>query len=133
MNTFAHSKTSELSCLIPQISSTASLLITVDNLNTDKVRLNYDHYTDYDGEGAAFSYEGEELEWLWVLALSWDGQFIELDEKENLKLSLDSDGCDVGKIYLYKNSNFKNGYLRIKHHCSGPNTPDTYSLSLIHI
>jgi|GEM_PF-4922749 len=117
-----------LECSFPSLSKQGKFYISVNNFSTPKnVELYYSEYTDYEGNEAAFSYDGEELEWLWSLALSGDGQAVELDKKGNMSFFLDSDGCDVGEIYLYKNSGFKFGYVSVKHHCSGPGYPDSYS------
>lgn len=117
-----------LECSFPSLSEKGKLYISVNNFSTpSSVELDYSEYTGYEGEEAAFSYEGDELEWLWDLALSWDGQSVELDDKGNMSFFLDSDGCDVGEIYLYENSGFKFGYVSVKHNCSGPNYPDSFS------
>lgn len=122
----AQARSYELACAFESVSDKGKLFITVDDLFTDKVSLNYDTYTTYEGDEAAFSYNHESLEWLWYLALSWDGQHVEKDARGNLVFSLDSDGCDVGVIYLYGNSNFKYGYLKVDHYC-GTTDKTTYS------
>lgn len=120
--------TKSLSCVFESLSKEAQLTVSIDNFSDSKfIALNYEQYTDYDGEPAAFSYDGDELEWLWLLSLSWDGQSIEINDKGNMVISLDSDGCDVGNIYLYANSDFQFGYLSLEHNCSGPSKKQTYS------
>ena len=110
-------ETSELECSFPGLSKEGTLLVTFDNLYNEDVDLNYDYYTNYESEDAAFSYSGD-LEWLWSLALSWAGQSVNLDTQGNLDIVLnDSEDCDVGKIYLYENNDFKYGYLKIDHTC----------------
>lgn len=120
--------TSIIECTFPALSEKGKLFIALDNLSTPSdIALNYSTFTDFEGEEVAFSYSGEELEWLWMLSLSYDGQSVRLDDRGNLSFFLDSDGCDVGEIYLYANSGFKSGYLSIKHSCSGPERKSTYS------
>lgn len=128
--TLASAEATVLECSFPKLSQAGKLFISLDQLETpEQTQLNYDRYTDYEGEAAAFSYEGNELEWLWMLALSYDGQSVELDRRGNLSFFFDSDGCDVGKLYLYGNNQFRFGYLSIDHHCSGPEQKRTYSLA----
>jgi hypothetical protein len=127
LSTTSFSKSYEISCKFSSISKDGKLFMMVDNLYKGNIDLNYTKYSDYEGEEAAFSYVGDELEWLWYLALSWDGQHIYKDNKNNLVYSMDSDGCDYGNLYLYANSNYTKGYLDIKHNCSGPERKKTYS------
>lgn len=127
----AYANTTEvLTCEFSEIENSGELYIAVDGLANDNTspELNYTKFTDYDGDGAAFSFDGSEgLEWLYNLTLSGDGQSVEISAKGDLIFSLDSDGCDVGKIHLYGNSDFKYGYLSVNHRCSGPSYPPTYS------
>lgn len=122
-------QTFEFNCSFPSVAKNGSLFMTVDQLYSDNILLNYTFYTAYDEE-AAFSYKGGDLEWLWDLALSADGQYIYKDKKSNLVYSMDSDGCDYGVLYLYENSGFTKGYLDIKHTCSGPELTKTYSKAI---
>jgi len=129
ISNFSSAETTILSCSFDEISSTGNLYIALNSFNkSGEVSLNYDQYTDYEGEPAAFSYEGDQLEWLWSLALSWDGQHVEVDTNGNMIFSLDSDGCDFGKIQLYGNNDFKYGFVSVDHACGAASAPkNTFS------
>lgn len=101
--------------------------------DTEEMELNWEAYTDYDGWETAYTYEGEELEYIWLYMVG-DGGGADFDENGDLEISIDSDGCDVGKIHLYQNNGYKFGYMRITHRCSpewdedgNRSYPSTYS------
>ncbi len=125
----AQASTQVLECSFPSLSSDGKIMISVNQLDRPQnISLNYDLFTGFDDESAAFAFNGEELEWLWYLMISPDGQGVRLDQKGNLVFFLDSDGCDTGKLYLYGNSGFRKGYLSVDHNCSGPDRKRTYSV-----
>lgn len=119
VNALATTKTFE--CEFPALSNdNDKIFMKVDNLDDPaKIELNYDYY-DYDGYEAAFSFGGGDLEWLYMMLLSGDAQHIEIDSKGDLIVTIDDASCDVGKIHLYGNNDFRFGYVTIEHRCSGP-------------
>lgn len=121
--------TTVLECSFADLSESGTLEVSLTNFDQpEQVRLNYELFTNpFDGGPAAFSYSGEELEWLWYLALSMDGQTVSLDARGNMSFFFDADGCDIGQLYLYGNNGFRFGYLKVAHYCSGYETEHTYS------
>ena len=121
-SSFASAKTSLFECEFPSLSNdNDKIMITIDDIDdASKVSLNYDHY-EFDGYEAAFSFGGGDLEWLYMMLISGDGQGIEIDSNGDLILGINDASCDVGKIHLYGNNKFKYGYVSIQHKCTGPN------------
>lgn len=115
-----------LTCKFPALEKKSFLYVTV-KASENRLTPTYDSdFTDYEGESTPFSYQGEKLEWLWLLMSGGDSGFRN-DRDGNLVVSLDSDGCDVGIFKLYQNNGYKFGYLKVEHRCSGRDYPDTYS------
>lgn len=119
--------TTELNCQFKNAVLPGIFSVAFKNLESSSQADLAEIYSDYEGEPTAFSFDGnEELEWFWYLLLSGDNGY-EFDQKGNFVLYLDSDGCDVGVLKLYKNSKYRAGYTKIEHHCSG-DVPDTYGI-----
>ena len=83
----------------------------------EQMELNWEAYVDYDGWETAYTYSGEELEYIW-LWLVGDGGSVSYTENKDMEISIDSDGCDVGKIHRYANNGYKFGYMSVTHRCS---------------
>lgn len=115
-----------LTCTFNNIHENASLSLAVSNLGDKDEMTLTEAFTDYEGEPVGVSFSGEsEIEWLYFLMFgdSW----FNVDDKGNIDYQLDSDGCDVGRLKIYKNNGYQYGYVAIKHRCSGSDTPDTFS------
>lgn len=67
-----------------------------------------------------FDYGPADQEKFWLDGL-YDGGYGYLDNG-NWEVTADSDGCDIGKLVLYKNSGFTKGFITSEFRCSGPGT-----------
>ncbi len=105
-----------INCQFEKFNSSSKLTLAVNNFqDSDLMDLN-PIYTDYQGEPVGVTYQGNDLEWVWMLLLSGDSTFT-TDEEGNIVYSLDDDGCDTGVLKLYKNNSYKFGYLFTEHRC----------------
>ncbi len=66
-----------------------------------------------------FGYSPKRQNKFWLDGLV-DGGFSD-DAEGNWKVDADSDGCNIGKLTLYKNSGFKRGFISSKFNCSTGN------------
>nr|WP_295905976.1 hypothetical protein [uncultured Bdellovibrio sp.] len=76
-----------------------------------------------------FDFEPAKQEKFWLDGL-YDGGYEDLDNGD-WKVSADSDGCNIGKLILYKNSGFTKGFLTTAFHCSGKVAPSAGSVTCI--
>lgn len=119
--------TSELTCKFKNNVVKGEFIVAMNHLENPLEAELAEIYSDYDGESTAFSFDGtEDMEWYWYLLRSWDNGY-EFDAKGDFNLYLDSDGCDVGILKLYKNNGYRYGYTRVEHRCSG-DVPNTFDL-----
>ena len=124
LNAFAGTK--EITCSFEKIHPSATVTIAVDNIENPEAITTAEVYTDYDGYDTHVTFSGEEdMEWVYYLLMG-DSSF-DTDDTGNITYWLDSDGCDVGILKLYKNNGYKYGYIKVEHRCSGRDYPDTYS------
>lgn len=123
--TFGQATTTEITCKFKKNVVKGTFSVAMSNLMDPQKAELAEIYTNYEGEDTAFSYDGnEDMEWFWYLLLSWDNGY-GFDEAGNFVMALDSDGCDVGVLKLFKNTNYRYGYTKVAHNCSG-DVPDTY-------
>lgn len=115
-NSFA-STSKVLTCKFEGLKTESTLIMAIENFDNPLEIGLKEIYTDYEGEPTGISYDGEDLEWLFFLTSGWDSSFSS-DKNGNIDFFLDSDGCDVGNLVLYKNSGYRYGYLSLRHHCS---------------
>ncbi len=67
-----------------------------------------------------FTYSPPEQNRFWLDGL-YDGGF-GYTKKGDWQISADSDGCNIGELTLYKDSNFTKGFITSEFRCSGPPT-----------
>ena len=117
----------QFECTFEQFPADQKLTFQITNLADTANREFNEVFTDYEGEPNAFTYTSTGLEWLWLMLTYDELNYLESDDDGNLIIPIDDISCDIGKIKLYKNNDFKFGYLKIEHNCSGPDQQDTYS------
>ncbi len=126
-SSFVFAENTVLTCEVKDGTSKGRIFLDVENIDSDLPQLSTQAgYLDYEGEPVSYSYS-DDLEWLWLLLTSQDGHFMDTDRNGNMLFHILSDGCDNGKVHLYKNSNFQFGYLVIYHSCSGPDKTKTFA------
>ncbi|NQZ00789.1 MAG: hypothetical protein HRT45_08985 [Bdellovibrionales bacterium] len=124
-------ETTQFDCEFDNLKNQGKLTFQINNLESaDEMELNYEAFTDYEGEEVAFTYTGDELEQYWYWLVYGETGYAEFDDELNLQLPIDDISCEVGKLHLYANNGYRFGYLSVSHNCSkqpGQPTPKTYT------
>ena len=124
INSFASYK---FKCNFSKYSKNSSLYFQVSDLEKPSL---LEAYNNYEGESVEFSYEGEDIEHLWILLSNDEEQGAIANKNNDFVVPIDDGECNSGKLHLYNNSGYQYGYIRTTDSCYNETTYSKVSCTI---